>query len=278
MMTGLCANKTINPMIVLATLGDYDYKGSEYATAGVENLNSILENLGLALGAILIAIAVIKLVLSFADENAKSKQDAGMMFGAGILFISISGVLNVLDIPSLSDANTRNPSVEIAIRILNVIGTTLTYAGTVVFAIAVIMLVLAIAQENSDSYVGASKMIASSVGMLFGDGLISAITGLLNSRTKNANVWVSTIVGLIADVATWGALGFICCGVFKIVTGIRSEDEKDRNTGIRFLMVGIALLSMRAILSMFGLIGGTSGGASDGSIVKPGSGSGSQSQ
>lgn len=238
--------------IVIATkVGDYSRgTSSSDAVKAVNDLNTILENLGLGIGAVLIAIAIVKIVISLADENAKAKLDAGMMFGAGILFISISGVLRVINITGASVM--KDPGAYIAANVITVIGTALSYAGAIVFAIAVIMLVIAIAQENSDTYVNASKMIMAGVGMLFGKSLLSGIVKLLQTSNKEANDWVATILNLIANLATWGALGLICCGVFKLVMGIRSEDDRDRNTGIRFLMAGIALLSMRAIYEMFG--------------------------
>lgn len=97
-------------------------------------------------------------------------------------------------------------------------------------------------------------MIMTSVGMLAADSLLNVIRVLALTGNTDATNWVNAIVTQVAKIATWGALGLCTCGIFKIVMGIRTEDDRDRNTGIRFLMAGIALVSIRAIFTMFGFV------------------------
>ena len=214
-------------LLVADTLGGYDVnKTQSGAVSAVKSLNTTLTDACVAVGAILIAIAVVKIIVAMASEDSKGKMDSGMLFGAGIVFIIIS-----------------------------VVGRALSYVGVVVFLFAIVSLVIAIAQENSDSYVTASKMIMTSVGMLAADSLLAGIRLLTIKGDTDATNWVNAIVTQVAKIATWGALGLCTCGIFKIVMGIRTEDDRDRNTGIRFLMAGIALVSIRAIFTMFGFVG-----------------------
>ena len=239
---------------VLATLGNYNHgTGKEAAIEGINNLNSILETVGLSIGAILIAIALIRIIMSFATEDSKSKMDAGMMFGAGIIFISLTTVLKLLNIDAAATGGS-NAGNQIAANIIELLGNALTFVGVIVFLFAVFSLIVAIAQENSDGFSNASKLLMSGTAMIFGDGVLGIVKTLLIQGQKDANVWVREIVNMIANVATWGALGFIICGVFKFVTGLRTEDDKDRNTGVRFFMVGIALLSIEGVFMLFGFI------------------------
>ena len=187
-----------------------------------------------------------------ASEDSKGKMDSGMLFGAGIVFISISGVIKVLGIQNMTSSTSGR---QMAASIISVVGRALSYVGVVVFLFAIVSLVIAIAQENSDSYVTASKMIMTSVGMLAADSLLAGIRLLTIKGDTDATNWVNAIVTQVAKIATWGALGLCTCGIFKIVMGIRTEDDRDRNTGIRFLMAGIALVSIRAIFTMFGFVG-----------------------
>lgn len=239
-------------LLVADTLGDYEVSKTQAgAVSAVKSLNTILTDACVAVGAVLIAIAVVKIIIAMASEDSKGKMDSGMLFGAGIVFISISGVIKVLGIQNMTSSTSGR---QMAASIISVVGRALSYVGVVVFLFAIVSLVIAIAQENSDSYVTASKMIMTSVGMLAADSLLAGIRLLTIKGDTDATNWVNAIVTQVAKIATWGALGLCTCGIFKIVMGIRTEDERDRNTGIRFLMAGIALVSIRAIFTMFGFV------------------------
>lgn len=238
------------PIVTSATLGSYTVSGSqESAVAAIEGLNKTLSNACVAVGGVLIAIAIVRIILAMATEDAKGKTDSGMIFGAGIVFISISGVIELLGIKDISGTTSGGIMAE---RIISVVGKALSYVGVIIFLFAVISLIIAIAQENSDSYVTSSKMIMIAVAMLGADGVLSGVRALIRNGNTNANTWVNAIVVQVANIATWGALGLCTCGIFKLVMGIRTEDDRDRNTGIRFLMAGIALVGIRAIFAMFG--------------------------
>lgn len=238
-------------MSLIAKLGGYGVSSSKAdAVAGVEKLNDTLTTACTAVGAVLIAIAVVKIIIALASEDSKGKIDAGMLFGSGIVFVGISGVIELLGIKNLSSGSSGK---LVAANIISVIGRALSYVGVIVLLFAIISLIIAIAQENSDSYVSASKLIMVAIGMLFGDSVLNGVRALLLSGNTQATSWVNIIVAQVAKIATWGALGIGMCGVFKLVMGIRTEDDRDRNTGIRFLMVAIALVSMSAIFKMMGL-------------------------
>lgn len=236
---------TIYQYAILATLGNYTLSGN--VEAPVNKLNEILTNAGVAVGSILIALALIKIIIAIAGEDSKGKMDSGMLFGAGIVFVSISSVLKLLNIKQTTTGQ------QMAANIISLIGKALTYVGVIILLFAILSLIIAIAQENSDSYVSASKLIMVSIGMLAGDALLGSVKMLVLKGSTSASLWVKAILSPISKIASYGALGLVTCGVFKIVMGLRTEDDRDRNTGIRFLMTGIALASIRAIFHLFGL-------------------------
>ena len=204
-----------SPSLVADTLGGYEVnKTQSGAVSAVKSLNTTLTDACVAVGAILIAIAVVKIIVAMASEDSKGKMDSGMLFGAGIVFISISGVIKVLGIQNMTSSTSGR---QMAANIILVGVRALTYVGVVVFLFAIISLVIAIAQENSDSYVTASKMIMTSVGMLAADSLLNVIRVLALTGNTDATNWVNAIVTQIATIATWGALGLCTCGIFKIV-------------------------------------------------------------
>ena len=214
--------------------------------SSIDSLNQILIKCGAAVGAIIIAIAAIKMIWALADENAANKQQASMIFGVGIVFVSISAVLDVLDITSTTTGNT------VAGNILTVIGTMLSYSGAILLMLGIISLIMSIVSEQPEQKANGIKLITTSIGFLSVRGLCGVLkTYIGQSNSKSATSWVSVIVGFITNVATYAGGGLIIIGVYYLIMSIREEQSKDREVALRFFMAGISLVSLRFILENY---------------------------
>lgn len=214
--------------------------------SSIDGLNNILIKCGAAVGAIIIAIAAIKLILALADENAAGKQQASMIFGVGIVFVSISAVLDVLNITSETTGNT------VAGNILTVIGVMLSYSGAILLMMGVISLIMSIASEQPEQKTNGIKLITTAIGFLSVRGLTGVLkTYIGQSNSKNATSWVGVIVGFIANVATYAGGGLIIIGVYHLIMSLREETSKDREVAVRFFMAGIGLVALRFILTSY---------------------------
>lgn len=69
----------------------------------------------------------------------------------------------------------------------------------------------------------------------------------------SSNSIMSGAVKLFSTIGTYGGGLYAIVAVFTLVLAIRNEDNEGRNKAILNLLAAIALLSMGAILTLFGL-------------------------
>ena len=224
--------------------------GKKTPGAAVKGLNSALTTAGTAIGAVLLTVAAIKMVLAIANEDARSRSESTILASVGILFVSISQVIKVLGIDQISGSTSVN---TVAANIITVITTMLTWAGGLLAVFTVFTLILSIAQENSDGYVNGTKLLGVSVGLLSIGALGNSIKGLLMSNVSSGARYASAISGFLASAATYIGGGLAVVGVFKMILSVREENSKDRETAIKFLLTGIALIGIRGILWGMGI-------------------------
>lgn len=239
---------TCSAYAILAEIGGSNIKKVD-AGKTTTTLNTTLTNITAAIGFIVVAIAIVKMIMALADENAKSKADSTIMLGTGIFFASASKViesLGVNDAASLTYAT-------VAHNILDVIGALLTYAGGALTVIAAFTLVMAVMHENADQQAKSSTLLMVAAGLLSANALTTAIKNKMFTGNDYAGTIMTIVINFIASIVTYGGGAIAVIGVFKLVSGIRTEETKERNDGIKLLMVGIALLSFRAVLMLFGI-------------------------
>ena len=121
---------------------------------------------------------------------------------------------------------------------------------------AIIMLIMSIASEQAEQKQEATKLLGVGIGLLSTSALATTIIRVfVKGNTKSSvagTAAVHIVASFIATIATYMGGGFALMGIWYIVNGLRTEDPKDRDTGIRFLITGIALLSAKAVFTLFG--------------------------
>lgn len=221
--------------------------------SSINSLNDILIGFGTAIGVIIITVGLIKLVMSLSEQNANAKQSASLLIGTGIFFISVTQVINALDITN--NAQSGNTQ-AIALKIVELISNLVSWAGGVLLAIAVIQMVMSIAQERPDDKVDATKLMGVSIGLL---SVCTVAKTIASSAFRTASggdgsTVLRLVVTFIANIATYVGGGYVVLGVYHLISSIREDDSREKVVAIRFLLVGIGLISIKAILRYFGLI------------------------
>lgn len=226
-----------------------NFKTVEAGTA-VKSLNDALTTAGLAIGAVLVVVAAIKMVIALSSEDTRQRAESTILMSVGILFISITQVIKALGVDSINGSTSVN---TVASNIITVIANMLTWAGGLLAVFAIFTIIVAIAQENSDGYVSGTKLIGVATGFLSIGSLATAINRLFLAKNKTAASYASVVAGFLANVATYIGGGFVAIGAFKLIFSIREENSRDRDAGIKFLMAGIALIGIRVILKNIGI-------------------------
>lgn len=225
------------------------------ATEATSGINNILTNCGMAVGAIIATVGLIKLMLSLADENSVGKQQASLLVGVGVLFLSLSAVVSELDISSAAGASGGQNI--LAGRIILILGKMLSWSGAVLCAVAVLMLIMSIANEQAEQKAGATKLLGCGIGLLSLNAAARVLAAYIQSSSATANIVVELIVSFLARVSTYIGGALLLMAIWHFILSIREESSKDREVAIRFGMVSIALLSATPILKATGLLTGS---------------------
>ena len=216
-------------------------------TGNIDSLNKILTSAGSAVGTIICVVGLVKLVLSLADQNAVSKQQSSMLIGVCIFFVSMSQIVAQLNITGTKSAN------QMGATIINILGSMLTWGGSMLLVVAVIMLVLSIASEQADQKADASKLIGVGIGLLSISSAAKGFAGAIGSNSPT--ILRNLAVRFIINTTTYIGAGLMIMGIWHVVNAIREEDARERGTAVRFIMAAIGLIAIRPVLSMAGLYG-----------------------
>lgn len=235
------------PMLLAGITQPTAGTGMNAAKNQVTALNNTVQGFAGAVGAVLIAVAIMKYIMSIADESPQSKMNATLMLGGGIFFISMSGVLSVLSL----NGNTIPSADTVAKHIVDILASLITYAGGGLLALGVFMYVMAISQENPDQQHKASTILGISTCMLAFASFKNSIKNFVTSGDGNSTV--SLAIDCITGVATVVGGGILVLAVFKFVMGIREENSQDTHKAVLQFGVAIALLGFSGVLRLFGL-------------------------
>lgn len=215
----------------------------------VSKLNKILTDCGVAVGGVIIVIAVIKFILSLSEENVAENQKASLLFGIGIIFISVTKVLELLGVTSLGSTTTPN---VVAKNVITVLSSITAWAGAMLLLLGILRHVMALAQENADESAKASKCLITGLGLLQASLLGRTISTSVIANTQEPSTYMDHITKWLAGLMMFSSIYYVITGIFKICEGLKQEDPKERQVGSRFLLTAVALLSIKAILSKFG--------------------------
>lgn len=221
------------------------------AGSTIGSLNDILKGVGTAVGAIVIVVALIKLIMGLAQERPEQMSQSSLLFGVGIVFVSMANVLTALKVEDIDEGTKAS---TMAINVLNVISAMLTYSGVIILAVAVIYLIFSLATESPEQKITGTKLLGVSIGLLSAKAIANAFRVSLASATSSANTYMADILGFITNIATYIGAGFVVMGIWNFIDSFKSEDTSERAKATRFFVAGIALLALRVILvQYFGL-------------------------
>ena len=102
--------------LLLLSIGGGNIK-SVAAGEATTSLNNTMISAATVVGAIVILVAIVKLIMALAEQNAATKQQASLMFAVGIVFLSMSTIIKMLGI----DGTTVPETKTVAENIINII-------------------------------------------------------------------------------------------------------------------------------------------------------------
>ena len=221
-------------------------KGSTAAGA-IEEFNGFLLGMLLYAGAVIIAVAIIKMVIAIQQQDSHSKMQATLMFGLGAAFVSGNAIITAIDIKG----NTNNTK-QIVINIAGVAGTVLQLVALIIMAYAVLQLILSFINEDGAQKADASKFLAVGVVLYcLRTALVKAVDYAM--APAGAAKVTALIIDIIAAIARFSGIILGAYSLFQVILSIKEQDSSQLQRHIVSLTVGVILAFMPTIFVAFGL-------------------------
>lgn len=234
---------------VVLGIGGGNIRQSGDLGSAVNGINEVLFDVGTYAGAILIALAVIKIILSMQDQNPNAKAQASIMLGMGIIAISFSAIMKGFNIT----ANTS--AAQVAQGALDIIGKAMTFIGVMLVALSIYQFIMSFLNEQSEEKVAASRLLGTGIAFMAGSAIVTQIAGIvINNKGTNTNVIANTLVRaiftIIGNTASYIGAGLFIYGIFHLITAFRNEEIESKMRAGVTIGVAIALMGFNGIIKI----------------------------
>lgn len=242
---------------------DNSHLGLISAEEKIGSFNKILLSvLGYA-GAIVLAVAVIKLIIAIAQQDAQSKTTAAMMLGLGILLISSDAVIASIVIDHGGDGKAMTLS------IIDIIGSIGKIVALILAAYGFLSLLLSFLNQDAQQKVDAGKMLGISAVFFSLKTLLESIA--YQALAGNGAGVTRTIITTIASIGRFIGALLAIYAFFLLISAIKDHEAQNLQQSAIMLAVAAALLLLPVIFKDIGLpviyISPASGSGGHGSIT-----------
>lgn len=218
---------------------------------GTGGVNEILGNICRAIGAIMFAVAIYKIIMSMKDSNANDKAQATAMFGGGAAAFMINTILSGIGYEKVKgDANSMGELVQ---NVLTQMSQVMLIMGVVLVAIGVFQMISALVSEQAAEKENASRLMTTGAALVasksilatIGSKYVEAVTG--NTIRPFLEIALDTLIGF--GYVTGMVL--FASAVYQLVMAFKDEDISAKHHAAVLMGAAAALLSFDVILYKF---------------------------
>ena len=231
------------------------YNSNAAKTVGLFNIHLLTYTT--VAGVIVVALGVVKLIISLSDHAPMAKVSATTTISLGIVLITASQAVNIIQ-------QASDPTADDATRVKNILGILsngLLWPGVVLAVIGMFKNIFAIMHERPEEKMEAGKMIGIAAALMSAsfimDGIVDYTIG--SKKPTNANVtggYVSyfIIFDVIVPVAIIAGVLILAAGMFAFAQSFRDENPEGKARSTIIVITGLLLTMGGAIVKMiFGL-------------------------
>ncbi len=224
--------------------------GGGSAVANIENFNSMLLDLLLYAGAIIIAIGVMKLIISIQQQDSSSKLQASMLFALGITFTATNAIVNYLNI---KDTIGQNNGTQIVVkRLTTVMAKGLQVTAIILLVFGFSQLIMSFVNQDSNQKAEASKLLGVSVAFWSSKTILNNIVEAAMAPSGKGSV-IKAVLSIVATIAQFTGAVILGFGLFHLVFALKDHDSSQYQSSIIATGAGAALLLFPLILRSIGL-------------------------
>ena len=218
---------------------------------GTGGLNEILGNICQAIGAIMFALAVYKVIMSMKDSNANDKAQASALFGGGVAAFMINTILDNLH---YDDVSGDTASLGIFVQnIMTQMSQVMIIMGVLLFAIGVFQMITSYMNEQAAEKENSSRLMTT------GAALIGSKTILQTIGNKYVTAAIDHTVRPFLEVAIDTLCGFarvsgfilFASSVYQMVIAFKDEDLSAKHHAAVMMSISAGLIAFDVILQKF---------------------------
>lgn len=242
-----------------SSVGGKNIKISSTATESTQGIIDILTKVGQVAGAVILAFAIVKMIMAYAEENGQAKMNASIMFGTSAFLLTLSTIIKTKGSGFAESGVSANGTTKImfAKTMLDLLETILKYAGGAMLCFGAFMFIMSYLHENPDQHSKATTTIMVATGFLATDQIVSAIKKHLSGgdiwKTDDTTInnLLSTAISALAGIAQVGGAVLTVYGIFSILFAFREDDAAKKSNAMKLIAVGAALVSPKTIMMFF---------------------------
>lgn len=222
--------------------------GAGYSGGGagaIQDLNTIILKIAVYAGAVIVAIGITQLLISFHEQNSAGKTRAAVTVGLGIMFLTAGAVIDALGLNNTTGLTAKG----VAESGLKLLAEGFKYIGIILAAIAVFQLVMAISNEDAREKADGTKTLAVGIVLYTMSNIVDFIKGDLLADSPDGATVVGKIFGIITFFARYVGIGFAAIGAFHLALAFKDGDGASKTRSALLMAAGAGLLMLKPFLN-----------------------------
>ena len=218
---------------------------------GEGGINEILGSICQAIGAILLAVAIYKLIMSMKDSNSNDKAQASAMFGGGIAAFMINTILNNIHYEDVTgDADSMGVLIS---NVLGQMAQVMLIMGVILLAIGVFQLISSFLSEQAAEKENASRLMTTGAALIASKSVLSTISDkyVAAATERSARPFLELAMDVLIGFGNVAGTILFVLAVYQLVMAFKDEDLSAKHHAAVLMGVSLALLAFDLILYNF---------------------------
>lgn len=233
--------------------GSYDApSGAE--PEGINELNEELLKYMTAAGVVVVALGVVKLIMSMSDHAPMGKVSASTLIALGLILVGGSQILATAN--AVKAATTPQEQVK---PIIEIVKFGFFWPGVFLTVIGIIKSIMSIMNERPEEKVEGGKMVGVGLALMSASFIVDEVSKIAfsDSTNKAGEVGGFIIANIIIPIAVITGTILFAFGMIRYAEAFKEEDAQGKSRAALVLITGILLMSTYVILKMaFGVSSG----------------------
>ncbi len=228
-------------------IGYSSVKSSNDTKSHVTDLNKTILNLVIGAGVIIIALGVIKLIISLSDHSPMGKMNASTTIGLGLVCIGGASILETLQ-PVIDAADTPETQVD---AVIDLISDAFFWPGVILIVVAIVKMILAFSEERPEGKMDSGKMFAAGLAVMSLSYILKGISAVAFKKDAAVEITKYIVNSVVFPMSVLVGAPLMLFGVLQFASAFKDEDAAGKHRATLMMVSALMLTSIGSILSIF---------------------------